>query len=124
MMSVLEYAEDMNKEVEEILKMCSKLGISATNEEDMLNDDAIVELDNAFQNEESKEESTKEILADEEIIKKMEEDDYYDEVVDSLIDKKDTIYSGEPAPAKRKKLKINKKILKMLKRQCIKIRKN
>ena len=51
MMSVLEYAQDMNKSVEEIIKMCGKLGIDAKNEDDMLSDDSIVELDNAFSNE-------------------------------------------------------------------------
>ena len=91
MMSVLEYANDMNKEVEEILKMCGKLGITAQSADDMLNDDAIVELDNAFQNEEDDASGNNVAQQDEEIIKKMEEDDYYDEVVDTLIDKKDTI---------------------------------
>ncbi len=98
MMSVLEYAQDMNKEVSDVLKMCDKLGIEASKEDDMLNDDAIIELDNAFQREE-------ENVADEEIIKKIEEDDYYDEVVDTLIDKKDVIYNSEQAPAKNKKKK-------------------
>ncbi len=104
MMSVLEYAEDMNKEVEEILSMCKSLGIKVSNEDDMLNDDAIVELDNAFANMDSKDDSEEDAL-DEEIIKKMDEDDYYDEVVDTLIDKKDTIYNSEPQVAKKKKSK-------------------
>ena len=51
MMSVLEYAQDMNKSVEEIIKMCGKLEIDVKNEDDMLSDDSIVELDNAFSNE-------------------------------------------------------------------------
>lgn len=96
MMSVLEYAEDMNKKVDEILKMCNKLNINVTSEDDMLSDDDIVELDNAFSNEEE---------VDYEIIKKIEEDDYYDEVVDTLIDKKDTIYNKENTPTKKKKSK-------------------
>ena len=104
MMSVLEYAEDMNKEVEEILSMCKSLGINVSNEDDMLNDDAIVELDNAFANTDSKDDSEEDAL-DEEIIKKMDEDDYYDEVVDTLIDKKDTIYNSEPQASKKKKSK-------------------
>ena len=104
MMSVLEYAEDMNKEVEEILSMCKSLGINVSNEDDMLNDDAIVELDNAFANMDSKDDSEEDAL-DEEIIKKMDEDDYYDEVVDTLIDKKDTIYNSEPQAVKKKKSK-------------------
>lgn len=108
MMSVLEYAEDMNKEVEEILKMCGKLGITAQSADDMLDDDAIVELDNAFQNEEDDASEDNVVEQDEEIIKKMEEDDYYDEVVDTLIDKKDTIYNSEPTAKKKKNKNKNK----------------
>ena len=100
-MSVLEYAQDMNKSVEEIISKCKKIGINVNNEDDMLSDDDIVELDIAFSNE-GEEESAE---VDEEIIKKLEEDDYYDEVVDTLIDKKDTIYSSENAPIKKKKNK-------------------
>ena len=47
MMSVLEYANDVNKSVAEILKMCEELNISATNEDDLLSEDDIVMLDNA-----------------------------------------------------------------------------
>lgn len=108
MMSVLEYANDMNKEVEEILKMCGKLGIAAKSADDMLDDDAIVELDNAFQNEEDDASGDNVAQQDEEIIKKMEEDDYYDEVVDTLIDKKDTIYNSEPTAKKKKNKNKNK----------------
>ena len=103
MMSVLEYANDMGKTSDDILKMCEKLNIKVSNLDDMLSDDDIVELDNAFENED--EYSLSEQEQDEEIIKKMEEDDYYDEVVDTLIDKKDTIYSNEPSSIKKKKAK-------------------
>ncbi len=46
MMSVLEYAEDVNKTVSEILNLCKKLNIQVTGEEDELDEDAITELDN------------------------------------------------------------------------------
>ncbi len=101
MMSVLEYANDIGKTSEDILKMCEKLNIKVSNLDDMLSEDDIVELDNTFEKE--KEYSSSE--QDDEIIKKIEEDDYYDEVVDTLIDKKDTIYSNEPSPVKKKKAK-------------------
>ena len=101
MMSVLEYANDIGKTSEDILKMCEKLNIKVSNLDDMLSEDDIVELDNTFEKE--KEYSSTE--QDDEIIKKIEEDDYYDEVVDTLIDKKDTIYSNEPSPVKKKKAK-------------------
>ena len=49
MMSVSEYAIDINKTVEEILKKCRELSIAVNNEEDMLDDEAIIMLDSAFQ---------------------------------------------------------------------------
>ena len=106
-MSVLEYAEDMNKKVEEVLKMCESLGIKVAKTDDMLDDDAIVELDNAFANE-SNEDTSSDVLVDEEIIKKMDEDDYYDNAIDTLIDKKDAIYNSEPTIKKKKNKNKNK----------------
>ena len=49
-MSVYEYANDVNLSVETILKLCEKLGISVNNEEDMLDDEAIIMLDNEVAN--------------------------------------------------------------------------
>ena len=106
-MSVLEYAEDMNKKVEEVLKMCESLGIKVAKADDLLDDDAIVELDNAFANE-SDEDTSSDVLVDEEIIKKMDEDDYYDNAIDTLIDKKDAIYNSEPTIKKKKNKNKNK----------------
>ncbi len=106
MMSVLEYAEDMNKEVEEVLKMCDSLGIKVSNKDDMLDDDAIVELDNAFANDGEDDTTSGDLVeVDEEIIKKLDEDDYYDEALDTMIDKKDAVLASEPAPIKKKKNK-------------------
>jgi len=48
MMTVLEYALDVNKTVEEILKKCKELNIDATDENDLLDDTAITELDNTI----------------------------------------------------------------------------
>ena len=52
MMSVLEYAEDVGKTVEEILAYCKKLEIKVTAEEDMLSDLDITLLDNEIQDNE------------------------------------------------------------------------
>ena len=38
MMSVLEYAQDVNKTVEEIMEACKRLGIDVHGEDDMLDD--------------------------------------------------------------------------------------
>ena len=51
MMTVLEYAQDMNKTVDDVIKKCREFGISANNEDDLLDDEAITELDACFQNE-------------------------------------------------------------------------
>ena len=103
MMSVLEYANDMNLSVDEVLKKCESLRIQVNGEDDLLDDDSIVELDNAFS---SEEESVSENEVDEEIIKKMDLDDYYDEVVDTLVDKKHT--SNDSSKIKKKAKKNNK----------------
>ena len=50
MMSVVEYANDVNKSVEEILKLCKNLGIKVSKKEDMLSDDDIIVLDNELAN--------------------------------------------------------------------------
>ena len=50
MMSVLEYAIDVNKKCEEILNLCKKLEISVKKADDMLSDDDIILLDNELAN--------------------------------------------------------------------------
>ncbi len=52
MMSVSEYAVDVNKTVKEILKKCKELNIEVENEDSMLDEEAITELDNVIANEE------------------------------------------------------------------------
>ena len=67
MMSVEEYALDVNKSVEEILKQCSLLNIDAYEADDMLDDLAITELDNAISNmdeEETEEENLNDVVVD------------------------------------------------------------
>ena len=50
MMSVLEYATDVNKTIEAILKLCKKLDINCNTEDDMLSEDDIIVLDNEISN--------------------------------------------------------------------------
>ena len=47
MMSVKEYALDVNKTVNEILNKCQELGLGINDEDDLLDEDMIIELDNA-----------------------------------------------------------------------------
>jgi translation initiation factor IF-2 len=67
MMSVLEYALDVDKTVEEILRKCKELNIDATSEDDELDEDAITELDNVIANETYEDE---ELEDEDEIIEK------------------------------------------------------
>ena len=50
MMSVSEYANDVDKSIEEIFLLCKKLNINANQEDDMLSDDDIILLDNEIEN--------------------------------------------------------------------------
>ena len=50
MMSVKEYANDVNLSVKKIMELASSLGITINNEDDMLDDDAIIMLDNEIAN--------------------------------------------------------------------------
>lgn len=54
MMSVLEYAEDINKTVSEVLKKCEELGINVKKEDDLLEEEDIINLDNATFDEEER----------------------------------------------------------------------
>ena len=83
MMSVLEYALDINKNVNEVITLCKKLGIKVSSENDILEDEDIILLDNEIANEtpldnEAQENEDKQ----EEIEETMEEftDSYYDEL--------------------------------------------
>lgn len=50
MMSVKEYASDVNFSVEKILGLCKTLGINVNGEDDVLDDEAIIMLDNEIAN--------------------------------------------------------------------------
>ena len=83
MMSVLEYALDINKNVNEVITLCKKIGIKVSSENDILEDEDIILLDNEIANEtpldnEAQENEDKQ----EEIEETMEEftDSYYDEL--------------------------------------------
>ena len=73
MMSVKEYATDVNVSVNEIIKLCNKLGISASDENDMLDDDSIIMLDNEVANLEVEDEVLEDETSEEEVF---EEDVY------------------------------------------------
>ena len=51
MMSIEDYAQDVGKTVEEIYSLCDKLGIAYKDSNTMLDDTAIILLDNKLQEE-------------------------------------------------------------------------
>ncbi|MFR2585692.1 MAG: translation initiation factor IF-2 [Bacilli bacterium] len=59
-MSVLEYAEDVNRTIESILDKCKELNINVNNADDLLDEDAIVLLDNNLETDEEIEEAYEE----------------------------------------------------------------
>ena len=70
MMTVEEYAIDVNRTVDYILKKCSEAGIDASSESDLLDDEGITILDSIISNEESEEEldnRVEEIIEEEKI---------------------------------------------------------
>jgi len=73
MMSVSEYASDVGKNVKDILNLCKKLEISVNNEEDMLDDEAIILLDNELDS-----------LVEEEFEELEETEDSYEEELEEV----------------------------------------
>ena len=85
MMSIEDYAADVEKSVEEILELCDKVGISYDDKDTLLDDISITLLDNKLQEMEEEEEVNDEAL--EEIIQKAEEDEKAEELAfDTKID--------------------------------------
>ena len=82
MMSVSEYAIDVNKSIEEILELCKKLDINANDKDEMLDDEMIILLDNEIANNEEIEETEDNEEVEEEIDEELEEDfeEEYEEI--------------------------------------------
>ena len=103
MMSVLEYAQDVNKTVSEILNLCKKLNIPVLSEDDYLDEDAITELDNTIAREDEMD-----LEYEEELIEK--ENKKQEVVVNNSKQKKQTqqptmnkVKAGKKELAKKKK---------------------
>ena len=109
MMSVLEYANDVNKSVKSILELCKKLDISVNSEEDMLDDDAIIMLDNEIANMEDTEEENniEESIED-------SNDAFEEEILDDIVE--DIDLREEKIPVKKN---VNSKVKKSDKKKDI-----
>ena len=85
MMTVLEYANDINQTVDEVLKKCEELGIDVFTEDDILDQDAIIMLDNAFNivggedNDTEFDDEADDFIRDEELIEEINRKYKYDQ---------------------------------------------
>ncbi len=77
-MTLREYADELGITIEELLKKCEKLGINAKNEDDFLDDDAIVMLDMEMESNEPAEEN----LLSEELEDKYDFEDRAEELIE------------------------------------------
>ena len=100
MMTLLEYAEDVNKSVEEIIKLCEKLNISKTGEDDLLEQDEITMLDSELAN--------VEIESSEEVEENDSNNDY-DEADDELFEKVESLAQDTKMVNEKQKTKIKPK---------------
>ena len=100
MMSVSEYANDVDKSIEYIFTLCKKLNIGANQEDDMLSDEDIILLDNEIENTTDDEEKEVETFNEEEF-----EDSYEEELEEEKITV--TIKNNSKKPSKNNK--VNKK---------------
>lgn len=113
-MSVLEYAEDVNKSVAEILKMCARLSIDAKGEDDYLDEEAITILDNDI----AASEETEDLEYEDELIEK--ENSKIEEIVNNSKPKKGNKQNKNKGAVN----KSGKKELAKKKKKCIKIKRN
>lgn len=84
MMSVSEYASDVERSIKEILNLCKKLELSINNEDDMLSEDDIILLDNEIANMTDDEDNLEE--AEEDLEEEYE--DSYEEELDEIVEEK------------------------------------
>ena len=96
MMSVSEYANDVDKDIEYIFELCKKLNINANQEDDMLSDDDIILLDNEIENMIGSEEEK-----DEE--ENFDEEDFDDSYEEELVEVKQEITANKKKHNKNNK---------------------
>ena len=109
MMSVREYASDVSLSVEAILKLCKKLDIKVSNEDDMLDDDAIIMLDNEIANGSEIEEDAD--IVDDALVEEIDDNDDYSEDVELVVEetKANKKVSGKKKAKQNQNNKVNKK---------------
>ncbi len=107
MMSVKEYALDINRSVEEIIKKANELGYEVSNEDDILSEDAVIDLDTVLTMNNSDDTEEETVYMEE----NNEEKDY--ELEDELDDKAEVLASASNLKFKDegKVQKVKKKVV-------------
>ncbi len=93
MMSVIEYAQDINQTVESVLKKCQELNIKVIDGDSELTEEDIITLDGTFNI----------VETDKEIIEEIEEDEILEERVEKLIQEEEFEEYAKPKASKAKK---------------------
>ena len=88
-MTVQEYAESMNYTVQDVLNKCKELGIKANQKDDLLDDDAIVMLDNTMFSLDEEDDLQIETEEEEIIVDRMMEDNRVNTIAKSDVNKKE-----------------------------------
>ena len=101
-MTILEYAEDVEKSVEEIIKLCEKLGINKSNEDDLLDQDEITMLDSELANTTITSDSSEEEV-NEEVEENEYDDDEFFEKVEELAENTKIVKETHKTKIKNKK---------------------
>lgn len=114
MMSVLEYAEDVGRKVDEILAKCRELNINVSGEDDELDEEAITELDYFFTGENADEESYDDSTD--------LEDELEDEIIEKEKKKIDNLQKSSNKKQPMNKVANNKKELAKKKKEMYKSR--
>ena len=105
MMSVKEYAEDINQDVSAVLNKCLELDIDVKNENDMLDEEAITMLDNSFDEiseEMEDEEIEEEVALEEREMKAVKEDKKKPSKLSKKADSKKSLAQKKKAMYKNK----------------------
>ena len=109
MMTVLEYAEDINKTLEEIINKCKELNIDAKEATDLLSDEDIIMLDNAMSESSDNEEESLDGI-----------DDIVEEIVETKKIDLDNTIAKQKLKKKSEVIKSNKKDLASQKKEMYK----
>lgn len=114
MMNVLEYANDVNVDVEQIFKLCEKLNIKVSSQDDELSDEDIILLDNEIANASMDLEDTTNEEKNNHVPNEDDIDDSYEDELDEIevvatVKKKKKVIKKESNDDKKKAFKQQKK---------------